>query len=109
MSKVFKTISLILLFTLAATLLLTACQPKSDLKKITLFEVTHSLFYTPQYVALSLGFFEEEGLEIELVDGKGADKVMAALLSGDRSEEHTSELQSRENLVCRLLLEKKAS
>lgn len=83
MSKVFKTISLILLFTLAATLLLTACQPKSDLKKITLFEVTHSLFYTPQYVALSLGFFEEEGLEIELIDGKGADKVMAALLSGD--------------------------
>ena len=46
-------------------------------------EVTHSLFYTPQYVAIGLGFFEEEGLEIELIDGKGADKVMAALLSKD--------------------------
>lgn len=83
MSKVFKTISLILLLTLTTTLLLTACQPKDGLKKITLFEVTHSLFYTPQYVALSLGYFEEEGLDVELVDGKGADKVMAALLSGD--------------------------
>lgn len=83
MSKVFKTISLILLLSIAAALLLTACQQKNELKKITLFEVTHSLFYTPQYVALSLGFFEEEGLNIELVDGKGADKVMAALLSGD--------------------------
>lgn len=83
MSKVFKTISLILILTFATTLLLTACQPKEELKKVTLFEVTHSLFYTPQYVALGLGFFEEEGLEIELVDGKGADKVMAALLSGD--------------------------
>lgn len=72
-----------MLLSIAAALLLTACQQKNELKKITLFEVTHSLFYTPQYVALSLGFFEEEGLNIELVDGKGADKVMAALLSGD--------------------------
>ncbi|HHV45932.1 MAG TPA: ABC transporter substrate-binding protein [Tissierellia bacterium] len=83
MSKVFKTISIFLLIVMGVALVLTACQPKSQLKKVTLFEVTHSLFYTPQYVALGLGFFEEEGLEIELVDGKGADKVMAALLSGD--------------------------
>lgn len=83
MSKVFKIISLILLFTLLATVLLTGCQSKEKMKKIRLVEVTHSLFYTPMYVALEKGFFEEEGLEIELINGKGADKVMAALLSGD--------------------------
>ncbi len=62
---------------------LTACKQDTELKEITLIEVTHSLFYTPQYVALTQGFFEEEGLKIELVNGKGADKVMAALISGE--------------------------
>jgi NitT/TauT family transport system substrate-binding protein len=46
-------------------------------------EVTHSVFYAPQYVALSEGFFEEEGLNIELILTPGADKVTAAVLSGD--------------------------
>ena len=45
-------------------------------------EVTHSVFYAPQYVAISQGFFEEEGLKIELTNGQGADKVMTAVLSG---------------------------
>ena len=52
-----------------------------DLEKITVSEVTHSIFYAPQYVALNLGFFEEEGLEIELINGGGADNVMTAVLS----------------------------
>lgn len=46
-------------------------------------EVTHSVFYAPQYVAINNGFFEEKGFEIDLIDGKGADKVMASLLSGE--------------------------
>ncbi len=46
-------------------------------------EVTHSVFYAPQYAAMALGYFEEEGLEIELTNGGGADKTMAAVLSGD--------------------------
>ena len=54
-----------------------------ELKKITVAEVTHSVFYAPQYVAMSKGFFEEEGLEIDLVNAQGADKTMAALISGD--------------------------
>jgi len=62
---------------------MTGCKKEEELRKVRLIEVTHSLFYTPQYVALGLGFFEEEGLEIELIDGKGADKVMASLLSKD--------------------------
>ncbi|MCR4436435.1 MAG: ABC transporter substrate-binding protein [Clostridiales bacterium] len=50
--------------------------------KVRLNEVTHSVFYAPQYVALGQGFFKEEGLEIELTNGQGADKVMTAVLSG---------------------------
>ena len=46
-------------------------------------EVTHSVFYAPQYVALGLGFFEEEGLQIDLMNGGGADKVMTSVLTGE--------------------------
>lgn len=53
----------------------------NEIKKITVSEVTHSVFYAPQYVAINLGYFEEEGLEIELVNGGGADNVMTAVLS----------------------------
>lgn len=56
---------------------------KSELTKIKLAEVTHSVFYAPQYVALSEGYFEEEDLSIDLVLTPGADKVAAAVLSGD--------------------------
>ena len=47
-----------------------------------LWEVTHSIFYAPQYVAIYEGYFEEEGIEIELYNGGGADKVMTAVLAG---------------------------
>lgn len=56
---------------------------KSDLTKIKVAEVTHSIFYAPQYVAHSLGYFEEEGLDVEILLVPGADKVTAAVLSGD--------------------------
>jgi len=62
-------------------MLLPGCSTK-ELKEITLCEVTHSIFYAPQYVAISKGFFEEEGLKVTLVNGAGADKVMTAVLSG---------------------------
>ena len=51
------------------------------LQKIKVNEVTRSVFYAPQYVAISNGFFENEGLEIELATGQGADAVMTAVLS----------------------------
>lgn len=55
----------------------------TNLTKITLAEVTHSIFYAPQYVAISEGYFEEEGIDIELILASGADAVTAAVLSGD--------------------------
>ena len=64
---------LIMLF----SVVLTGCKD-NKYKKITVAEVTHSVFYAPQYVAISKGFFKEEGLEIELINAGGADKVMAA-------------------------------
>ncbi|MBT9252893.1 MAG: ABC transporter substrate-binding protein [Brockia lithotrophica] len=57
--------------------------PSGERTKIRLHEVTHSPFYAPQYVALALGYFADEGLDVELVDGKGGDKVTTALLSGN--------------------------
>ena len=55
----------------------------SSLEKITVAEVAHSVFYAPQYVAHGLGFFKDEGLDVEIVLTSGADNVMAAVLSGD--------------------------
>ncbi len=54
----------------------------TSLAKIRLNEVTRSVFYAPQYVAIAKGFMEEEGLEIEITTGQGADKVMTAVLAG---------------------------
>ena len=53
-----------------------------ELQTIQLNEVTRSVFYAPQYVAISNGFFEEEGLKLEITTGQGADKVMTAILAG---------------------------
>lgn len=56
---------------------------KDNLEKIRVAEVAHTVFYAPQYAAISQGFFEEEGLDVELILTPGADKVTAAVLSGD--------------------------
>ena len=67
-------------------LCLSACSSKetdSSLIPVTLNEVAHSVFYAPQYAAIELGYFEEEGIDLTLVNGGGADKVMTALVSGD--------------------------
>lgn len=55
----------------------------AKLEEVTLNEVDHSIFYAPQYVAIEEGYFEEEGLDLTLVTGFGADKVMTAVLSGE--------------------------
>ena len=60
-----------------------AQEEEEELVEVTLNEVAHSIFYAPQYVALEKGYFQEEGLEVTLVNGFGADKTMAALLAGE--------------------------
>ncbi len=55
----------------------------NKMTKIRVAEVTHSLFYTPMYVADALGYFEDEGLDVEIVLTSGANNVAAAVMSGD--------------------------
>ncbi len=76
----------ILILLLAALVLFDFNKENKDgekLTQITLAEVTHSIFYAPQYVAIEQGYFEEVGIDIELILTSGADKVTAAVLSKD--------------------------
>ncbi|MBR2223575.1 MAG: ABC transporter substrate-binding protein [Christensenellaceae bacterium] len=78
-----RILSILLAVVLIGVLFTGACAKDEGLKKITVSEVAHSVFYAPQYIAMELGYFEEEGLEIELINGGGADNVMTAILSGE--------------------------
>lgn len=61
-----------------------ACSKENaGLRKIVLNEVTRSVFYAPLYVAASRGYFEAEGLKLEIVTGGGSDASMTALLAGE--------------------------
>lgn len=74
-----------LLLALVLILPMSGCG-KSDTKELTtvkLNEVAHSIFYAPMYVAIEEGYFAEEGIDLELTTGFGADKTMAAVISGD--------------------------
>lgn len=62
---------------------LTGCRNTAGKTAVTLNEVAHSVFYAPMYVALEEGYFAENGLDVTLVTGFGADKTMTALLSGE--------------------------
>ena len=74
--RIFCCLSVLLLLCTA----LCGCSKTEPLTTVRVNEVTHSVFYAPQYVAMSLGFFEEEGLQVELSNGGGADKVMTAVV-----------------------------
>lgn len=92
--------AIILVTTLLMTGILSACSSKEpekntaaektskenmlpEMKKVVLNEVAHSIFYAPMYVAIEEGYFAEEGIDLELVTGFGADKTMTAVLSGN--------------------------
>lgn len=83
--KKFLTIVIILLLTVIITVFTISKKDKEDnnLTQITLAEVAHTIFYAPQYLAINNGYFEEEGLKINLILASGADAVMSAVLSGD--------------------------
>lgn len=78
-----KKLSLLLFaFLLSFIFILSGCSNNGN-NKIRINEVTHSVFYAPLYVAINNSYFKDEGLEIELTNGGGADKSMAAILSGE--------------------------
>lgn len=65
---------------------LSGCQngeSEKGLTPVVLSEVAHSIFYAPQYTAIELGYFEEQGIDLTLVNAGGADKVMTSMISGD--------------------------
>lgn len=79
-----KKICIIVLSVLLIFMLIIKLNKKNDkTDKITVAEVTHSIFYAPFYVAIEKGYFKDEGLDIKLVLTSGADKVSASVLSGD--------------------------
>lgn len=81
-NRIIIIIIFILIITVSLTLLINAEDKKTEnLDKIRLAEVTHSIFYAPLYAAIENGYFEEEGIELELILTSGADKVSAAVLS----------------------------
>lgn len=73
----------VLALIVVSVLTMAGCKKKDDYIEITLNEVAHSIFYAPMYVAFEEGYFEDEGLKVNLVNGLGADKTMTALLAGE--------------------------
>ena len=83
--KIITTLLIIFIVILTSMIILSLPREKADvvqLKNLNVSEVTRSVFYAPQYAAISNGFFEKYGLNIELTTGQGADTVMTAVLAG---------------------------
>lgn len=80
--KTIKKIFAVIVCAFLALTPLSACGNNDNLKTIELNEVTHSVFYAPLYLAIENGYFEDEGLKINLTNGGGADSSMTAVLSG---------------------------
>lgn len=90
MKNILKKGAALLLVSLLITASLAGCGAKSDtgkgnssLRPVTLNEVAHSIFYAPMYVAIEEGYFTDEGIDLTLVTGFGADKTMTAVLTDE--------------------------
>ncbi len=83
--KIIYSLAIVITFVLACSVLFNfnRQEKKKELKTVRLAEVAHTIFYAPMYVAINNGYFEEEGIKIDLSLANGADKVSAALLSND--------------------------
>ena len=84
-NKIITLIFIIILIGISILLYITNSKDNKDnnLTKVRVAEVTHSIFYAPQYLADSLGYFESVGLDVEINLASGADAVMSAVLSGE--------------------------
>lgn len=83
MKKIIISLIAFLIIILIAIGIFTREEKNTDLKSIVVAEVAHSIFYAPMYAADSLGYFEEEGLDVDIILTSGADAVAAAVMSGD--------------------------
>lgn len=83
MKKIFYTFLVVLLLVLCLIFFLPKKEKNDNMNNIKIAEVTHSVFYSPLYVAIEEGYFNEENIDIKLILTPGADKVSAAVLSGD--------------------------
>jgi len=83
LKKIFYTFLVILLLVLCLIFFLPKKEKNDNMNSIKIAEVTHSVFYSPLYVAIEEGYFNEENIDIKLILTPGADKVSAAVLSGD--------------------------
>ena len=81
-SRITKVVVLLISLVMAISLFGCESREKGSLKKVRLNEVTSSVFYAPMYVAINEGYFEEEGIELDISTGQGADKTMQQVLSG---------------------------
>ena len=81
-SRITKVVVLLISLVMAMSLFGCESREKDSLKKVRLNEVTRSVFYAPMYVAINEGYFEEEGIELDISTGQGADKTMQQVLSG---------------------------
>ena len=78
-----KNLAFMLALILIPTMMFAGCgETNNASNKIVVSEVTHSIFYAPLYIAMSNGYFADEGLEIELVNANGSNNVMTAIVSG---------------------------
>ena len=78
-----KILALSIAVLIAATALIGCAVKKTGARKVVLNEVTRSVFYAPLYCAVGLGYFNDEGIELEIVTGGGSDKSMTALIAGE--------------------------
>jgi NitT/TauT family transport system substrate-binding protein len=83
MKKIKQVIAVACVCILSLSLLTSCGKTKEELTTVRLNEVAHSIFYAPMYVAIEEGYFEEEGIQLELTTGFGADKVMSAMVAGE--------------------------
>ena len=86
MKHAFKRLTALIMIMVFTCISLIGCTKQThtnDIRKITLNEVAHSIFYAPQYVAIEKGYFKNEGLDMTLITGFGADKTMTAVISGE--------------------------
>lgn len=83
MKKIIISIVCLVIVVLGALWLANKKDDTSTLKKVKVAEVAHSIFYAPQYLAHALGYFEEEGLDVEIILANGADAVAASVMSDD--------------------------